>query len=82
MVPPAWTQGAPVPDAIGATITADLMIVEPAAERDGGYSHLVYAGRGPREQLIGTARRAAWASLAFALRSRAAVRVDVKATRA
>lgn len=42
------------------------------------YSHLCYSGAGGRPGLITTARRAAWASLAFALRVQAAVTVNVE----
>lgn len=38
----------------------------------------MHSRRGSRKELISTARRAAWASLAFALRARAAVTVDVE----
>lgn len=78
IAPPGWTQGTPVPYVIGAMITTDVLVCEPEHEVGGGYAHLMYGRGGGREQLISTARKAAWASLAFALRTRAAVTVDVE----
>jgi hypothetical protein len=59
-------------------ITTDLLVCEPEHEAGDGFSHLLHGRVGGREQLISTARRAAWASLAFALRARSAVTVDVE----
>jgi ATP-dependent helicase YprA (DUF1998 family) len=78
LAPAGWTQGVAAPHVIGAMFTTDVMVCEPQSEIAGGYSHLMYGRRGGREELISTARRAAWASLAFALRVRAAVTVDVE----
>ena len=78
LAPAGWTQGQPLEHVIGAMITTDVLVCEPAKDTHGKFSHLLHAGRGGREELISTARRAAWASLAFALRARAAVTVDVE----
>lgn len=78
LAPEGWTSGAPIPHVIGAMITTDLLVCEPEHEVRDGFSHLLYGRLGGREQLISTARRAAWASLAFALRARSAVTVDVE----
>ncbi len=78
IAPAGWTQGTPIPHVIGAMITTDVLVCEPEQEVAGTYAHLMYGRRGGREELISTARKAAWASLAFALRARAAVTVDVE----
>jgi Lhr-like helicase len=78
LAPPGWTQGAAIPHVIGAMITTDVLVCEPELETHDGFSHLMHGRRGGREELISTARKAAWASLAFALRVRAAVTVDVE----
>jgi hypothetical protein len=79
VAPQGWTQGSPEAHVIGAMITTDLLVCEPEEETAGAYSHLLYGRREGREELISTARRAAWASLAFALRVRASVTVDIEA---
>lgn len=78
LAPAGWTQGPAVPHVIGAMFTTDVLVCEPQHEAAGGYAHLMYSRSGDRAQLISTARKAAWASLAFALRARAAVTVDVE----
>ena len=50
----------------------------PRPRQGPGHSHICYSGAGGRPGLITTARRAAWASLAFALRVQAAVTLNVE----
>ena len=78
LVAPGWTAGPPVPHVLGAMYTTDVLVASPALQQDSGHSHLLYPQQGGRAQLLSTARRAAWASLAFAIRARAAVTVDVE----
>ena len=64
--------------ALGAMWTTDALVARPLNPQGGGHSHLVYPSRGTMMTLWSTARRAAWTSLAFALRARAAVTLDVE----
>jgi len=59
--------------ALGSVFTTDVMLLRPLVERDGNFSHLTFPGT-----RFGTARRAAWTSLAFALRAAASIRLDVE----
>ena len=78
LVAPGWTSGTPTPHVLGAMYTTDVLVARPLVEQTATLSHLLYPQQGGRAQLLSTARRAAWASLAFALRARAAVTVDVE----
>jgi ATP-dependent helicase YprA (DUF1998 family) len=59
--------------ALGSVFTTDVMLLRPLVEHNGAFSHLIFPGT-----RFGTARRAAWTSLAFALRSAASIRLDVE----
>src|SRR5262249_33942890 len=63
---------------LGARYATDVLVARPQAPDGPGHSHICYAGAGGRQGLITTARRAAWASLAFALRVQAAVTLNVE----
>jgi hypothetical protein len=78
LVAPGWTAGPAVPYVLGAMYTTDVLVAGPTVEQSEAHSHLLYPQQGGRAQLLSTARRAAWASLAFAIRARAAVTVDVE----
>jgi Lhr-like helicase len=78
LVAPGWTAGAASNHVLGAKYTTDVLVARPLAEQTPAHSHLLYPQRGGRAQLLSTARRAAWASLAFAIRERAAVKVDIE----
>lgn len=78
LVPPAWTQGQGTPHVLGAMWTTDALVASPEHDQHNGFSHLSYPLLGGRAALLSTARRAAWSSLAFALRVRAAVELDVE----
>jgi ATP-dependent helicase YprA (DUF1998 family) len=78
LVPPGWTGGGATPFVLGAMYTTDVLVARPLVEQTQTISHLLYPQQGGRAQLLSTARRAAWASLAFALRARAAVTVDIE----
>lgn len=77
-VPPAWVTGPGTPHVLGAMWTTDALVASPEHDRHDGFSHLSYPLLGGRAALLSTARRAAWSSLAFALRVRAAVELDVE----
>ncbi len=78
LVAPGWTAGGASNYVLGAMYTTDVLVARPLAEHTSAYSHLLYPQRGGRAQLLSTARRAAWASLAFAIRARAAVTIDIE----
>jgi hypothetical protein len=79
LVPPAWTQpGQGSPHVLGAMWTTDALVASPERDQHHGFSHLSYPLLGGRATLLSTARRAAWSSLAFALRVRAAVELDIE----
>ena len=78
LVPPAWTQGQGTPHVLGAMWTTDALVASPEHDQHDGFSHLSYPLINDRAVLLSTARRAAWSSLAFALRVRAAVELDVE----
>jgi Lhr-like helicase len=63
---------------LGARYATDVLVARPETPADTAHSHVCYSGASGREGLITTARRAAWASLAFALRVRAAVTLNVE----
>ncbi len=63
--------------ALGAVITTDVLIAHAAAPVVGGWSHRLPIGTKSAE-LVATARRAAWTSLAFAFRTAAAAHLDVE----
>ncbi|MGH2945355.1 MAG: DEAD/DEAH box helicase [Solirubrobacteraceae bacterium] len=63
---------------LGARFATDVLVARPDVPAGPTHSHLCYAGVGGRPGLITTARRAAWASLAFALRVQAAVTLNVE----
>ncbi len=63
---------------LGARYATDVLVARPEIPRSAGHSHICYAGAPGRPGLITTARRAAWASLVFALRAQAAVTLNVE----
>jgi len=63
---------------LGARYATDVLVARPEAAQGADHSHVCYSGVGGRPGLITTARRAAWASLAFALRVQAAVTMNVE----
>jgi Lhr-like helicase len=63
---------------LGARYATDVLVARPRDATGPEHSHICYAGSGGRAGLITTARRAAWASLAFALRVQAAVTLNVE----
>ncbi|MGI8872845.1 MAG: DEAD/DEAH box helicase [Egibacteraceae bacterium] len=62
---------------LGARYATDVLVARPQTPT-GAHSHICYSGAGGRPGLITTARRAAWASLAFALRVQAAVTLNIE----
>lgn len=70
--------GPGIPHAIGAVWATDALVAEPRAEFHDGVDHRMYPTQGGLATLISTARRAAWTSLAFALRSQVALQLDVE----
>ena len=78
VAPAARAPGPGVPHVLGAVWSTDALIAGPAAERHHGQSHLLYPLMPGLGTLQSTARRAAWTSLAFALRGQAAVQLDVE----
>ena len=75
---PGMIAGAPQQFALGAMWTTDALVARPEHAQQGGVSHLIYPARDTMLELWSTARRAAWTSLAFALRARAAVTMDIE----
>jgi Helicase conserved C-terminal domain len=63
---------------LGARYATDVLVARPETPAGPRHSHICYAGAGGRPGLITTARRASWASLAFALRVQAAVTLNVE----
>ena len=63
---------------LGARYATDVLVARPQVPAGPSHSHICYSGVGGRPGLITTARRAAWASLAFALRVQAAVVLNVE----
>jgi Lhr-like helicase len=63
---------------LGARYATDVLVARPAEAQGPAHSHICYAGVGGRPGLITTSRRAAWASLAFALRVHASVTMNVE----
>lgn len=78
IAPAALVQGNGNPYVLGAVWTTDALVAEPAHDKHDGFSHLSYPLLPGRPTLVSTARRAAWTSLAFALRARAAVTLDIE----
>lgn len=70
--------GPGVPHVIGAAWSTDALVAGPTSDRHDGHSHLLYPLVPGLATLYSTARRAAWSSLAFALRSQAAVMLDIE----
>jgi len=56
---------------LGSVVTTDVLIAEPARPEGAEWTHLMFAHTEPGLAIV-TARRAAWTSLAFALRAAAA----------
>jgi ATP-dependent helicase YprA (DUF1998 family) len=77
--PAGWNVPQGSPYVIGAMYTTDVLALRPKQLQVNGYSHQLYPGGGGRLELVTTARRAAWASAAFALRTRAGVTLDIEA---
>jgi Lhr-like helicase len=75
---PAFVGGAAARYILGARYATDVLVARPDDPANAAHSHLCYSGAGGREGLITTARRATWASLAFALRVQAAVTLNVE----
>jgi ATP-dependent helicase YprA (DUF1998 family) len=63
---------------LGAMWKTDTVVAQPAHKQHDGHSHLLYPQSGPRARLLSVARRAAWTSLGFTLRVRAAVTLDIE----
>jgi hypothetical protein len=63
--------------ALGAALTTDVLIAHALEPQTAAYSHCLASGSRAAE-LVATARRAAWTSLAFAFRTAAAVKLDVE----
>jgi Lhr-like helicase len=63
---------------LGARYTTDVLVARPDLSRGPSHSHICYSGAGGAAGLITTALRAAWASLAFALRVQAGVTLNVE----
>lgn len=63
--------------ALGAVLATDVLIAHAAAPVAGNWSHRLPVGTKAAE-LVATARRAAWTSLAFAFRTAAAAHLDVE----
>lgn len=78
IAPPALVQGNGQPHVLGAVWMTDALVADPAQDQHDGFSHLNYPLLPGRPTLLSTARRAAWTSLAFALRARAAVTLDIE----
>ncbi len=78
LVAPGWTAGPSNSYILGAMWTTDVLVASADQRQTQDFSHLLYPAASGRAELISTARRAAWTSLAFALRVRAAVRMDVE----
>lgn len=75
---PNYAGGPPQRYILGARYATDVLVARPQEPSGPGHSHICYSGAGGRPGLITTARRAAWASLAFALRVQAAVVLNVE----
>ena len=56
---------------LGSVVTTDVLIAEPDTPEGAHWTHLMLASNEPGQAIV-TARRAAWTSLAFALRAAAA----------
>lgn len=78
LVPATYLGGPPARYVLGARYATDVLVARPDVPSDGAHSHLCFSGQGSREELITTARRATWASLAFALRVQASVSLNVE----
>jgi Lhr-like helicase len=63
--------------ALGASLATDVLIAHALQPQTRSYSHCLPDGSRGGE-LVATARRAAWTSLAFAFRAAAAVKLDVE----
>ena len=64
--------------ALAAAMKTDVLLASHTRPRSGGYSHVSLRAGGRLAELISTSRRAAWTSFAFALRSAAAIMLDVE----
>lgn len=73
-----WYEGSAEPRvvALGASLTTDVLIAHAATPAADHWSHHLISGTRAAE-LISTARRAAWTSLAFAIREAAAKKLDI-----
>lgn len=63
--------------ALGAALTTDVLIAHAVAPQTSSFSHCLPEGTAA-SKLVATARRAAWTSLAFAIRTAAAAKLDVE----
>ena len=63
--------------ALGAALTTDVLIAHAVAPQTPQFSHCL-PDKNRAAELVATARRAAWTSLAFALRTAAAAKLDVE----
>ncbi len=63
--------------ALGAALTTDVLIAHAVAAQTPTFSHCL-PEKSRAAQLVATARRAAWTSLAFAFRTAAAAKLDVE----
>lgn len=71
-------QASPIHDVVlGSVVTTDVLIAEPTEPESAQWTHLLLANSEPG-QAITTARRAAWTSLAFALRAAAADLLEIE----
>jgi Lhr-like helicase len=63
--------------ALGAALTTDVLIAHAVAPQTSAFSHCL-PDKSRAAELVATARRAAWTSLAFAFRTAAAAKLDVE----
>jgi Lhr-like helicase len=75
---PNYAGGPPQRYILGARYATDVLVARPEIPAGPAHSHICYSGAAGRSGLITTARRAAWASLAFALRAQAAVVLNIE----
>ncbi len=75
---PNYVGGDPHRYILGARYATDVLVARPDDPAGAHHSHICYSGAGGRPGLITTARRATWASLAFALRVQAAVSLNIE----
>jgi Lhr-like helicase len=78
LVPATYLGGPAARYVLGARYATDVLVARPEIPSDGVHSYLCFSGQGGREELITTARRATWASLAFALRVQASITLNVE----